>query len=1102
MLHLTVSNRLEALADALAERIEAAPLSDPFADERIVVPHSGVGRWLQLRLAQRWGAAAMLRFELPAQLIGGLLAQQEIDSDPAAWGRSALRWRLLEWLTTMGSGSATAAFAPLKHYLRARPGALPDPLKPWQLASALADLMDAYQVYRPDWLQSWSRQQRVLPLQSDEVWQSALWRTLQSALGATDRATRMQAMIERWQSGDTEAAALPVRISLFGALPLIPSTLDFLRVMGRTTEVAAYHCAPSADYWTDLRSARERSRQRARNQSNEVDVDVDQPLSPTTELLTSLGKRAREAQGLQIDHWLDEAVESERWIEPDSTHLLGWLQRSMLSFEPLLPPVEALPTLRVHACANPRREVEALLDVLLDLIERDPTLRPHEIAIMAPSLDRYASIIDAVMAATPIERRLPLTFADRQAAGLHPMIARYLWLLRLPQARFTRSEVLGLLDVAEVRARFGLSAEGYEWLQTWARELGVARGLNAQQREQSGEGGSDAHGWAAALERLLMGQAAGDDGGLIDGIAPFDTGDDESAALALGALWQLLRRLDRWRLRLGESLSPAQSCEALRRLLSGFFLVDQTDAAAADAESAILDAIAGFERAVELAEANHEVGFEPMTAALEEALSEPARWQQFLGEGVTVCALVPLRSVPFRVIAVLGLDDQRFPRRVVPVSFDLMTRASRAGDRQPRDEDRQLLLDTVLAAREHLHLSYVGVDEKGGDDRPPAAPLAEIIESLRSAYGTQWTTMASRCVVRHPMASYDVGNFRHSALGSAAASGSFAAQWWPATQATLAEPLPASPLVDRPLPTDRFESPIDVDRLLRFFHHPARAFLRESLLLSSAPWIERGGDDEPMEMAYWEQHNVLGALIAARVESGSIASKLRRLKAEGLLPQGVQGDQLLARLAAQIDSLASEHWDALAPVSLDASVELGPLQLSGALGCLRDAFGPVAMTSALPEPIELMRLLLARELMARDPASTAGHGGEPVAVVTVFDKNKPTTRKVLAPLVDVDAWFADLAQGWREGHATPLPLPRKSGWAAAKALAAGKSDADAIEAARKIWFGSPGASAERDDADLRLAFRDRSPLEDRGFLRACRRFYVPLAAAWTDAMPA
>ena len=97
---------------------------------------------------------------------------------------------------------------------------------------------------------------------------------------------------------------------------------------------------------------------------------------------------------------------------------------------------------------------------------------------------------------------------------------------------------------------------------------------------------------------------------------------------------------------------------------------------------------------------------------------------------LTVCTMVPMRSVPHRVVCLLGLDDGVFPRFGLADGDDVLARRPVTGERDVRSEDRQLLCDAILAATESLVVTYTGANEHTGQRRPPAVPLGELLDAL------------------------------------------------------------------------------------------------------------------------------------------------------------------------------------------------------------------------------------------------------------------------------------------------------------------------------------------------------------------------------------
>lgn len=80
-----------------------------------------------------------------------------------------------------------------------------------------------------------------------------------------------------------------------------------------------------------------------------------------------------------------------------------------------------------------------------------------------------------------------------------------------------------------------------------------------------------------------------------------------------------------------------------------------------------------------------------------------------------------MRSLPFKVICLLGLNDGDFPRNTKAAVFDLVAKHPAKGDRARRDDDRYLFLEALISAREILYLSYIGRDIRKDEELAPSS---------------------------------------------------------------------------------------------------------------------------------------------------------------------------------------------------------------------------------------------------------------------------------------------------------------------------------------------------------------------------------------------
>ena len=403
-------------------------------------------------------------------------------------------------------------------------------------------------------------------------------------------------------------------------------------------------------------------------------------------------------------------------------------------------------SIRVHSCHGRGRQVEVLRDAILHLLEEDPDLEPRDIIVMCPDIEHFAPLIQATFGAHDEDegrvdgtRQLEIRLADRSLRQTNPVMGVLAEVLDLATARMTVSQVLDLAGREPVRRRFRFADDDLARMEQWVRESNVRWGFDADHRQAFELGRIGANTWRSGLDRVLLGVAMAEDGQrLFAGTLPLD--DVESGDIELaGRLAEFVERLhaafdglagDRTMRRLGRRAGGdrrlADGDVARRRLAAG-----RAHVAARRVGRGGDDGRAGT--------APSTIGCDDVRSLLTERLKGKATRANFCTGHLTVCTLVPMRSIPHKVVCLLGLDDGSFPRHIERDGDDLTAQDPRVGDRDVRSEDRQLLLDALLAAREHLVITYSGHDERSNQPRPPAVPVGELFDvvdhTVRTAVG-------------------------------------------------------------------------------------------------------------------------------------------------------------------------------------------------------------------------------------------------------------------------------------------------------------------------------------------------------------------------------
>ena len=939
VLHLHRGPRTDVLADALGELL-AVPLADPFAEELVVVPAKGVERWLTQRLSHRLGAGprgsdgvcAGVRFLSPRSLVA--LLTGTTDDDP--WDPDRFVWPLLQTIdASLDQPWATVLAQHLGHGRHGESAELRQDRR-FSVARRLAGIFASYAVQRPQLLVDWREGRETdgagEELPEDLAWQPPLWRGLLDRVDAAPPDIRHQDTLRAIRGGAD--LALPDRLSMFGHTRMPSTELELLRAVGEVREVHLWLPQASPGAWRRLAEATTAGPVRR------VADETGRLLSHR--LLSSLGRDSRELQrslallGDVVDHEVSEGSTG-----PDT--LLGWLQHDLRTDAPPVGPPHKDPgrsstrvlrpadrSVQVHACHGPARQVEVLREVLVGLMEDDPTLEPRDVLVMCPDVEAYAPLISATFGLADVAGRLGhpghqlrVRLADRGLSGTNPLLALAAALVALAGGRATASELLDLAGSAPVRHRFGFDDEALAELSGWVERSGTRWGLSAELRTPYGLQRFDENTWEAGLHRILLGVAMAESGAFLGGRVPLDDIGSSSIDLA-GRLAELVDRVETAVLALRSATAVRDWMSALQEGVSALGSVRAEDAwqrAQLDREIAsVLDAAESID-----------LGLADVRRLLEHRLRPRPTRANFRTGHLTVCTMVPMRSVPHRVICLVGLDDGVFPRSTVADGDDALLRAPVTGEREARGEDRQLLLDAVLAAGETLVLTYTGADVTNNQPVPPAVPLDELLDALElTAPGAREAVL-----VRQPLQPFDPGNF----LGVAGQEPfSFDRSSAEAADALQQERQRPRPFLESPLGRTP-AADVALADLQAFFRSPVRGFLRLGLDVAVAEEHAESTDAMPVALDHLEQW-ALGDRVLRRILDGADAQQV--LQAEllrGTLPPKELGHRALEDVCAKVQEIkdaAESDRSAGPPTSVDVTVDLaGGRRLTGVVPDVR-----------------------------------------------------------------------------------------------------------------------------------------------------------------------
>ncbi len=1038
-LYLHRAERADRLVVALGDLLNT-PLRDPFVTEIISVPTRGVERWLSQSLAQRLGAlpgrtdgvCVGVAFPSPRRLVARALAGIADEEDIDPWQPHRAVWPLLRVIDGC-RGEPWAAV--LWHYLGGGPRfAELDPLRAgrrWSTARQLAGLFATYAAIRPTMINSWSQGRDVdasgTPLPPDRAWQAELWRRLRAELGVPSPAERLQISVARLQA-EPESSDLPERLSVFGATRLEPDHLLVLSALAEHRDVHLWLAHPSPALWDRLKAAGQGARPHSSRVSRRSDDTTEELLHHR--LLGYLGRDICELQlvlakispqAADVHH---EALES---AEPAT--LLGWLQSDIAGNRAPRPPDER-PVLtagdqsvQFHACHGPDRQVEVLREVLVGLLADDDTLEPRDIVVMCPDIERFAPLIAASFGLDTPEtqaehpgHRLRVRLADRSLRQLNPLLALISRLVALADSRVGASALLDLCATPPVARRFGFSPDDLERLHDLVHRAGVRWGLDAAHRSRFQMGEFRQNTWAAGLERLLLGVTMDEtDQHFIGTTLPLDDVDAADVDL-VGRLSELVARVNTLTAACNITQPVKAWVELFKQAIELLALVPPGDAwQLSHAYHELGDLALGTDQAGDVPLSHAEI-----SALLSDAFRGRASRANFRTGTLTVCTMLPMRSVPHRVVCLLGVDDGVFPRRPPPDGDNIASDEEWIGDHDVRSEDRQLLLDAVMSARERLVIIFSGADPRSGAEIPPAVPIGELLDTLdATARSEDKEKIRSKIITRHPLQSFDATNFSQGGLGCSDRF-SFDRAGLRAVRAASRERREAVAVFGfEPLTADDDQGLVSLSDLVRFFNHPIRALLFDRAGL----WIGRP-DETPDEQI---------PVSLTGLDSWSIGDRLLRLRMAGhkpdllaaaewrrgyLPPRGL-GQKVIQQINEQVEQLmlTAQPYLTERPAPREVLAEIGNVRLTGTVSgvigesVVRVSYSKLAAKHRLQAWLELLALTVT------DPtegwqAVTIGRSG--CSRLRAVDARWATT--VLADLIELRA------KGLRE----PIPFSPKA----------------------------------------------------------------------------
>ena len=916
---------MDALADALLDKIhDEVGNGDLFHKTRIIVPNRSIQRYLSLRFAHRYGIAAQLDFPSLMSVFHRFLPQAH--ERPKIDGKT-IAWRICRVLLEPGSDTA---FPVLTQWARG------DSKRLYDLSRQLGELYDKYMLYRPEWINDWEagRTPQGLNGEADAAWQGELWRRIAGEDWRGNHFSAVFGRIQRKEEWDGasggEAPNTGETIRIFGFSQLPPTVLQCLETIRQLgTAVELYHLVPSGEYYADCKRNKDELREflnrffREGQDPVRLLEDLNSAYFQHNPLLASFAMQSCVMLNRTVEWDEDTEFEVSRENAPEEGTILQRLQKrirkDMKSSSIQHDKQEAgseCRSVQIRNCYSAFREVEAAHNFILHCMDEDHDLQLKDIFIMTPTPADYAPLVDAVFnhsATVPPRKtaagrcaasqgqRLSVSIADQPQTDRLSSYTTLMKILSLFKGDFAASEVFAILQDRSLQDHWGFTSEDCQYCLTRAMRAGIRWGWDAKEHERSGGKAFPENSWQAGFDRMLLDYAM--DG---DPVNPYPVNDEDSVfpvpgfdggrAELLGKFISLATKLHetaqtmrRWE----QTGRPLAEWQPMLADLAGYLFGGDSEL-----KTLLLSVLNAWRQT--LAEAGAEDV--PLTggivlAYLQDKHVKPEdNTMGFMRGKITFCGLRPMRSIPADVILLLGMNHKTFPEEDDDREFDLMQRrrtdrrsgaGREPGDPLRRDESRQLFLDTIMAARKYLYISYVGRDIHDRKDKPPSVCVDELKSYLRHEFGKN-----SFIELKEPIHAFSPELFENGTANQSFSASMRKAAQQVAVQSSIASSKgkPTFDILEGIHPDETAEPScerIELDDLKWFFANPAGKYVRNTLDAQlSVQESSSPEDSEPFDnkLDFDTKDGLFRSCLESSDRETLKSVSLRRLKADGSIP--------------------------------------------------------------------------------------------------------------------------------------------------------------------------------------------------------------------------
>ena len=1141
------SNKMENLLAQLISVLQQVP-NDPMQPEWIGIQSKGMKQWITLQAAQKLGVCANMNFVFPRQMVDHILAGfeplQELKDQPDRTGglNDGLNQDILFWsiLKQIKANANTRALTGIAEYIQSDTTGK----KESQLALKIAKIFDDYQIYRPEMLLDW--QQGKMSSQVNDAlafWQAELWKAI-APKEHHHLSGKIQLFLNSFSPEKVIKNHLPCQMSLFGVSALPVQFLQVFKTISNIMDINLFFLVPSNQYFFDIQSPK---------QLGKIALKTQKGLDPellyyemTNPLLSSLGSSIKEFCSIledfdymepDIDLFCDPANEIKKEKPDPQKGLLNCLQSDILNLVHRKTDYEDKPVLisdqdrsiQIHACHSPMRETQVLKDLLLDEFEKDPDIAPHDVIVMMPDIESYAPFIESCFS---LENALPFAISDRRKNSESEVLNSFLKLVVLKNSRFERGQVLDLLLSESIARKFKITPDEISKIEQTVTDAGILWGKNASHRESLGLPPFEENTWEFGLRRLFMGMAMPENyDDLVAGVLPchcLEGLDLEILGKLAAFCHTLFARMDA----ISKDLTIEQWCLELKKMI--YSLMERNDQNSEDI-GFLYQTIDQMGEDALAADFSEKLSPDTIFTFIEQKLDLSIAQGSFMAGNITFCNIMPMRSIPFKVVVLMGMDEKAFPRKAFAPGFDLIKKYPRKGDKIDRDEDRYLFLEALLSARSRFIITYTGMNIKDNSMIPCSGVVSELSETIDQSFvlpkgrDIHWShplhpfdkkyyideidfKKSENQPVTHLYRSYSKDNLY---IAQSLANVNFAQSIFIQKELIQKD----SEAEQTSILDDSTPDTINIDEMIRFYKHPLKTWVQSGLNLQIPELSEEHPDREFFSINGLDQYLLGTSLLEKAIDQKKTIDQTKSIdqaedvdwysffKAAGQLPYGEKGRAEYERIkqeAYPVIEKAKQLLNTKALPPFVTQIEIAGMTICGNFSDIREN----GLFSLSYGRLNASRLVSAWiEHLFFNIAAPVGYPKETIVIGRDPLKKNPVATYVFKDLgSEALPYFEKLVQLFCHGSKNPIFLFCETAWQFVLSLSK-KNFVISPETISEImnqskikstWLGNNFQIGEKQDRTISLCVENNDPFDSvdtllaSGFVKNALIVYQPL----------